>query len=358
MPGLDDIVRVQSRAWEIVEGCADASRALEAVCASIGRVGSMASLHDPAEGRVAFGGQVGVDPDHLALLAERFSTPETSPQVAAIPRMRSGRLDHYERYISRAALHRTAYYDEFWRPTRIGEAGALIDRAPDGRFALVTIGCHLGRDWLDQDERRVAEAMLRVVARAICTRARFARDRAAAHLDGAAPDAALLLGPQGQPRLANGPAQGLFERRTLVRAAGRVRPGDAAASAAFAERLAMAREGRSAPSLIVADGDRLACLVVEPGPEFRDERSVLLSVRPVRPADWTREAVRAQFELTPREADVVLRLCRGRSTEDIAADTGLARESVRINLKRAFAKTGTRGQAELVQLVLSGRRPP
>ena len=351
-------MRVQSRAWEIVEDCADASRALAAMCASIGRVASMASLHDPAEGHMAFGGQVGVDPDYLALLAERFSTSETSPQVAAIPRMRSGRLDHYERHISRAALRRTAYYDKFWQPTGIGEAGSLIERAPDGRFAFVTIGCHLGREWLGGEEERIAEAMLRAIARAICARARFVRDRAAAHLDGAAPDAALLLGSEGQLRLANGPAQGLFERGTLVQPAGRVRPRDAAASTAFSERFATVRKGRSAPPLVVADGERFACLVLEPGPEFRDERSILLSVRPVRPADWTREAVWAQFELTPREADVVLRLCRGRSTVDIAADTGLARESVRINLKRVFAKTGTRGQAELVQLVLSGRRPP
>ena len=357
MLGVDDVAHVQSHAWEIIEGEGDACRALLALCQAIGGVSSVASLHDPAEGNVTFSGCAHVDPALLNLLAERFSAPETNPQVAMLPRMRTSRLDHHERYISKRALNRTAYYHDFWLPSGVGEAGGMVLPMVDGRFAFATVGCAAGRDWLDADERHAAERMLDAITRAMAARARFMFDCATAHLNGVKPDAALLLDATGRLRLVNEAAAALFERGTLVAAGRHARPRDADAARTWDDHLADLTAGRPTPSFVVADGDRFACVSFEDGPSFREERSVLVTVRAARPMDWTDAALRAHFSFTPREAAVVLRLCRGDSTGRIAAETGLREGSVRAYLKHAFAKTSTRAQAELVQFVLRGSIP-
>jgi DNA-binding CsgD family transcriptional regulator len=51
---------------------------------------------------------------------------------------------------------------------------------------------------------------------------------------------------------------------------------------------------------------------------------------------------------------VCWRLGNGDSVEQIADELGVSRETVRSQLKRVFAKTGTHRQAELLRLVLAG----
>ncbi|WMS41950.1 alpha/beta hydrolase [Acuticoccus sp. MNP-M23] len=58
--------------------------------------------------------------------------------------------------------------------------------------------------------------------------------------------------------------------------------------------------------------------------------------------------------LTEKEAEVVAHLCRGRSPDAIATVMGVSLHTTRTHLKRAFEKTGTAGQTELVALVMNG----
>lgn len=74
----------------------------------------------------------------------------------------------------------------------------------------------------------------------------------------------------------------------------------------------------------------------------RDDRETRISVEPLRVA----------FGLTQREAEVASRLCMGRILSEIAVELGIAPDSVRQHLKAAFSKTHTRGQSELVSLLL------
>lgn len=60
-----------------------------------------------------------------------------------------------------------------------------------------------------------------------------------------------------------------------------------------------------------------------------------------------------QFGLSAKEAELALALGEGRSIEEAARDLGLTVETGRHYSKRLFAKTGTRGQADLVRLILS-----
>jgi DNA-binding CsgD family transcriptional regulator len=59
------------------------------------------------------------------------------------------------------------------------------------------------------------------------------------------------------------------------------------------------------------------------------------------------------FGLAPREALLAVSLSRGRSIREAANDLGLTEHTAREYTKRIYAKTGTRGQADLVRLILT-----
>jgi DNA-binding CsgD family transcriptional regulator len=66
------------------------------------------------------------------------------------------------------------------------------------------------------------------------------------------------------------------------------------------------------------------------------------------------ESLRRLYDLTAAEAQIVERLADGNSLEAAAAARGVSIHTARSHLKRAFAKTDTQRQGELVRLVLTG----
>jgi DNA-binding CsgD family transcriptional regulator len=59
------------------------------------------------------------------------------------------------------------------------------------------------------------------------------------------------------------------------------------------------------------------------------------------------------FGLTPSESSLALALSRGRSIAEAAVDLGLSVETARSYSKRIYAKTGARGQVDLVRFILA-----
>ncbi|WP_417249458.1 response regulator [Celeribacter sp.] len=60
------------------------------------------------------------------------------------------------------------------------------------------------------------------------------------------------------------------------------------------------------------------------------------------------------FNLTPTEAEVAQRLALGLRSDEIASDLAIAPTTVAFHLSNIFDKTGTRRQAELIVLLLTG----
>jgi DNA-binding CsgD family transcriptional regulator/PAS domain-containing protein len=83
-------------------------------------------------------------------------------------------------------------------------------------------------------------------------------------------------------------------------------------------------------------------------------RAIVTLFDPSAPRADSRGSLGELYGLTPAEADVCWRLGNGDSVEQIADELGVSRETVRSQLKRVFAKTGTHRQAELLRLVLAG----
>jgi DNA-binding CsgD family transcriptional regulator/PAS domain-containing protein len=84
----------------------------------------------------------------------------------------------------------------------------------------------------------------------------------------------------------------------------------------------------------------------------RRPAAIVFITDPERAAVGVEAILRRLFALTPAEAEVTAQLLRGRSLEEIRAELGTSVHTTRTHLKRVFAKTGTRSQAELVRVIL------
>lgn len=88
---------------------------------------------------------------------------------------------------------------------------------------------------------------------------------------------------------------------------------------------------------------------------FNAPRSALVFVSDPERADApSSEILQHAYGLTPAEANVASLLATGKDIHEIADATCVRQNTIRIQLKRIFDKTGTRRQAELVKLILTG----
>ena len=83
-----------------------------------------------------------------------------------------------------------------------------------------------------------------------------------------------------------------------------------------------------------------------------DSGAVALTVETARPDDLVRVLLDS-YGLTVRETEIVLRLCRGLATKDIAADLMISTHTVRDHVKSVFEKAGVNSRGELVAELFS-----
>lgn len=87
-------------------------------------------------------------------------------------------------------------------------------------------------------------------------------------------------------------------------------------------------------------------------------RAVTWLSRPLPVPVPTPQAIRDRYGLTPAEAELLAHLVAGRSVTETAHLRGVARETVRGQIKRAMKKLGVSRQADLVRLLLVGHHSP
>lgn len=155
----------------------------------------------------------------------------------------------------------------------------------------------------------------------------------------------------------NSAAQALFRCSTdIVVKAGRIQLSSPKADAEL--RLAVSRavgDTRVCGSVKVPRADSTRPLIVHVLPLGSDEdsRSMLVVVDPDVHREPPKELLRQLFSMTDAEAEVALRISRGRGLSAIADELSLSTATVKTHLQHAYQKTGTHRQAELTRLVLN-----
>lgn len=135
------------------------------------------------------------------------------------------------------------------------------------------------------------------------------------------------------------------ETRTLIAAIRRQAAADRTDDAVTA--VSLSRPSMRHPLLVVVTA-------LSPQPEAAGQASVVLFVTdPDRPPALDAEVVGRLYGLTGAESRLACVLATGRDLGDAARTLHITPESARTYLKRIFAKTNTRRQAELVRLILA-----
>jgi DNA-binding CsgD family transcriptional regulator len=173
--------------------------------------------------------------------------------------------------------------------------------------------------------------------------------------------AAIVIDRDGIARSLNAEAERLLGPDLhLLR--GRLAAGDRASNRRLQALLAAAGPGAARPDAVppvpaVIDRDGVPWLLCEALPVTAFARNVFTAGRCVLiltdlSASPPRQgfALRAAFGLTPAESRLAGLIADGVGIDEAAAILGIGRETVRTQLKAAFAKTGTRSQAALAAL--------
>jgi DNA-binding CsgD family transcriptional regulator len=135
-------------------------------------------------------------------------------------------------------------------------------------------------------------------------------------------------------------------RKLIADAIGGVRPCQSRRGGA----MPLARRGSGRPLCALVSplpGKLAAWLGCAPG-------AVLFLSDPDRQTEAAEELLARCYGLSPAEAKLAAALAAGQSVQEHMEERGVSHNTVKTQLKRILAKTGTRRQAELVKLLLSG----
>jgi len=239
--------------------------------------------------------------------------------------------------------------------------GALDRRAPDSELPFKILLSRHGR--LPTRDQKLISILVPHIRRSLQLQnaIRQARKTAEAETGASLLQLGLIvLAADGRVTFANRSAIDILLRMGVSLAAGRlsgmrteadgvveaIEDAAAAGTAQFAKGpffMTMSIDRRTEVDLVLASEDDKFAGSGEPG--------IALTLR-LRTGHDLSEKLKSAFRLTPSEAALAISLSRGETLADIARSRGTSVNTVRVQLRSAFAKTGCHRQSDLMRLVL------
>ena len=315
---------------------------------------------------------VGHGPEFLASFDAYYGRPEMNPYTQSVtPDMLApGTVVRAEVLIPDRQLQRTEYFADWLRPQGIGAGAFAMLASPGGAPLVLSVGRPPTLGHLDMEELALLRMVTPHLERALglgATLERLDTERKAseAALDLLAVGVILLDGI-GRPVFLNRRASALV---TVDDGLGVDRDGvhGATPETTAALRRLVAEAGGTSSGHCAGPGGA----IVLPRPSGRRPLAALVS--PIAPERWRvtpgtalaalivsdpddvaappTAVLRELWGLTAAEATVVREVVAGRNLKDAAAGLGVTVATVRSQLARIFAKTGTDRQAELVRVM-------
>ena len=329
----------------------------------------LVARHDVATTSGACVHQIGMDPALAGRYEFEFARQNPWMQVESLYRTHS--VVTGEDVVRNADLMKTAFYEHYLRPQRLLHrmCGVICRRGPE--FWYVTAARQPRQPGFDDGETRCLARLLPHVGRALDLSWQFARERSARQplldvLD-QLPTAIIVVDAEARPVMINTAAEGilalsdgiLVKRRRLE-------------ALWHAERVRL--EQLITPACVVANGDAAAgghLTVSRPS----GRRPFLVMVRPLpraycdragqqgrlaavvikdphaqlHPSAASRRELAELYGLTRAEERLLQFILDGLGLFEAAERLGVSRNTARTHMKRIYAKTGTRRQAELMR---------
>ncbi len=170
----------------------------------------------------------------------------------------------------------------------------------------------------------------------------------------------LILDPQGRIADLSDEAEVMLQGGGALQRApdGRLRPISREAQAGLRRFLEHANRGEQISRAVHLSDEPWLDMLLTTSPGAMRERAhgtiIVAFVHGEQPGSEERSVQLAElFGLTAQEARLALQISRGVKIAEAAQTLGITVETARLYSKRIYAKTGTRGQADLVRLILA-----
>jgi DNA-binding CsgD family transcriptional regulator len=361
--GFIDDAAAAARAWPVF---------LTALARATGDRIATIDYHDARDASGSLAAQVGLDPGSQKSYDEYYRTLNpwlNQPRVPTSP----GTVATTGMMFPEEELIRSEYYNEFLAPQDIFRGlGAIIDHSASAIAAITMLRPKRRGDFASRDVA-LLRSLVPHLQRAFQFHRRFALLESQRRSLGDAldllPAGVFLLGEGGALIVANAAAQRLLDEND-----GLMARRDGRAAAGHAERTALRGLIRAAAQ--TAQGQGMSCGGVMAISRPSGRRPYMAMVAPVRSRRFAldgpvqpivavvvtdperedatpTELLTGLFGLTPAEARLAALLAEGKSVAEAAAELRVSLNTVRTHLKRVLSKTGTRGQADLVRLILT-----
>lgn len=262
-------------------------------------------------------------------------------------------------------FEKSGFYDEVLRPQGLGH-NAMIALAAKDDFRVAFNMCRSRRRGeFEAANRKHIEMLAPHLRRSVTLGFRLtgyqALRRAAFDVIDQLADGVVVMGPRAHVVFANQTACALEAEGTL-----KLKPSMATWSAPHSRRLAnlvrstLAGGAGGTMSVPAVEGTRLLTIVVVGlrgqearmlGAFIRDAACATFVIDPSQRGTASSQQLTDAYGLTRAEARVAVAASSGGTTSEAAIMLGLSANTVKTHLRRVFAKTDTRGQAELAALL-------
>jgi DNA-binding CsgD family transcriptional regulator len=315
---------------------------------------------------------VGYDPSVLRAYREYLAARNVWVH-GALPLLQPGRVRISHNMCSRSELLRSQWWTEFCRPLKIDQAiGATIHREGSLTYNIAVLG-NTQSSTFGADHIAVLKAVVPHIQRALKLHTHLAEQEARhsgvmAALETMSQGILLVRGDASIAFMNRAAEDIISARDGLLLEAGALRSvqsedtaklrrlvGEAAETSAgralhSGGTLRISRSPGKRPLEVVVSPTR----VREPFPLFARPIAVVFVTDPDAPLRDLESIGIQRHGLTPAEARVAARVAQGNSVRQIAAILGVSRNTVKTQLKAAFAKTGASRQTQLLKLLMDG----
>ena len=307
------------------------------------------------------------DPDDWEAIHYREQFFAIDPFVNLPP----GKVVTQQELVPDEELLESDYYRNYLKPIGLFHILGVDTVEPDGMLARLRIARRPDEEAFNERDKALCQKLLPHLRRAIQIHARLSRTESERDIYAGAVDqlsvATIILDERSRVLATNGIAKVLLEQKDGICTVDReLRLTDrrdntrlrelieAALGAQRAGTTGMARALRvSRPS-----GQAELGLVIRPVPaaewsETQASPRIAIFISDPEHQEPTSQRVLGElFGLTPAEANLAIKLTRGKSLAQVSGEQNISQHTARAQLKSVFAKTGATRQAELVRLVL------
>jgi len=291
-----------------------------------------------------------------------------NPWSAAMEDMPVGRLAFSDEVVALSELENSDFYNDVLHPQGIGHNAMIALAARDDFRVAFNICRRKSNGEFGAIERKTLEALAPHLRRSVTLGFRLtgylALRKAAFDLIEALAEGVVLMGPRGHVLFANNKACSLEGESTL-----KLKPSFTTWSAPHSRRLGRlvtatlgggAGGMMSVPSFdrgrlltILVVGLRSREMNILGEAQIRNAACAAFVIDPVRRGTVGTQQLMDAYSLTRAEARVAISALAGVTAAEAGDALGLSRNTVKTHLRRVFAKTKTRGHAELAALLAS-----